>query len=98
MKNWNVLISKVIGESGSPLTEQRDISEEQLQFYKNSYTSHYNRNNSGNDDIETSFLENAAIIELEEEKETNTRWKKITLEECSIALKELPNGKSPGSE
>ena len=89
-------IKKLITSDNNELTDVKDIINEQLSFYENLYSSKL-KNDENTRTISNEFLETDNIPKLNAlDKEFCDN--KLTLEECSKALKELANNKSPGSD
>ena len=84
-------IRTLITEKGT-ITDPQKILEQQQLFYKKLYT----KSNSANCNGDCSFF-NENIPQLEE-TDKNDCEQLIRMEECSIALKSLPNNKAPGSD
>ena len=94
LEKWNYktkCISKLITEKRE-LNSQREILLEEQRFYENLYTS------KGSDaTCQEYFINNENIQKLTEEQKMDLE-SPMSIEELSKALKELPNGKSPGSD
>ena len=89
-------IIKLCTNSGKEVTGRNDILNEEQAYYKKLYTEPI-VNQSEISGLEGPFLNNPSIIKLsEEEKETCDM--PLDMDECSNALKNLPNGKSPGCD
>ena len=89
-------ITKLVNSSGREITGRDNILKEEELFYKKLYTAETDIfANSG--DLENSFLVNPAITGLNEDQQ-DLCDARLELGECSNALKNLPNGKSPGSD
>lgn len=88
-------ITKLCTEGGQIITEQEDILQEEQTYYKRLYSE--TKKNNQTSDTRCSFLENPELLKLNNE-DKDCLEHDISLEECGIALKEFPNGKSPGSD
>ncbi len=88
-------ITKLCTEGGQIITEQEDILQEEQAFYKRLYSKP--KNDNPITDTESIFLDNPELSKLNNEDKDSLE-QNITLEESRSALKELPNGKSPGSD
>jgi len=73
------------------ISTHKEILNEQKRFYQNLYTQH----NKSQLDNNCDFLRDLANLN---ETDKDYCENKITVDECSKALKELSNGKSPGSD
>ena len=89
-------ISTLITETGESLRKQEAILKEQQRFYQHLYTARPVIPEEL-DNLEPQFLNNSSIKKLSE-LEKHSCDDILTLEECTTALKDLPNGKSPGSD
>lgn len=74
---------------------RNDILDEELKCYQNLYAKEENANTQ---EIEDTFLGTDQELPTLSETEKENGDKNITLLELNKALKELPNGKSPGSD
>lgn len=84
-------IANLVTEDGQPLSGAREISTELVNFYERLYAS------KGIDqDLQKSFLKAGVNTLTEDDKEICE--KAITVEELEVALRLLPNGKTPGSD
>ena len=91
-RNFNIrYIKKLIKENGLEETNPRYILDEQKRFYQNLYKS---RNL---DHCTDNFVRNLQIPKLNI-KDKSLCDEDLTLAEIAKALKELPNGKTPGSD
>ena len=87
-------ITKLIDDNEKEITDQNDILQEELDFYRKLYTQPKDANNR--EEIKQFFL-NEDTPKISEENKTLCD-SDISLEEIGRALKELKNGKSPGSD
>ncbi len=94
-KNYNnKVLTKLITEKGTEITVEDEILTEEQDYYKKLYTSRRQQD----DDLEhSSILQGLAVPSLEEEERKNCD-RSIDLNECHTALKDMKNGKSPGSD
>lgn len=90
-------ITKLCTDSGDIISEPEAILQEEKSFYQRLYSKADSICDQNLKDIESTFLENVNLNTLKEDEKEECE-SNVTLEECSIALKELPNGKSPGSD
>lgn len=89
-------IAKLQAKNGETITNQDDILREEMSFYQTLY-SEPGSPTGDNSEVEESFLNNQTIPKLTEDRKLDCDLD-IELEECAVALKELPNGKSPGCD
>ena len=80
--------------NGGLTTDQTEILQEQMHFYKALYTSNNHESSIANNDL-TLFTEN--ITPLENEEKSSCEGKVIQAE-CLKALKDFKNEKSPGTD
>ena len=83
-------VIKRLNANNNIITEQKNILKEEMKFYQKSYSKH----NQINSKIE--FFENN--INKLNNIEQNICDRLLNEEECKIALKEMKNNKSPGSD
>ena len=96
-RNYNsTCIKKLIIKDEQERTNVKDIIQEQENFYKDLYSSKIEDNQSTT--VITNKFINSAPIPLLEQLNKDLCDSELTLEECSKALKELANNKSPGSD
>ena len=96
-RNYNSkCIKTLINKEGKEITDMGKILEEQKMFYEHLYTSKITNNQESRDATKSFSMNNKSHTLLEADK--CDCEKSITLEECSNALKLLPNNKSPGSD
>ena len=80
------------------INNPKEILNAELNFYSELYAA----NQEVNPQIQMTHIENEFLTNTEIPKLTDTERKiceaDITIEECSEALKEMPNNKSPGSD
>ena len=89
-------VQKLINNNGEEITKLEEILEEQRQFYKDLYSSRTNIQ-----DIEKSadkFFPNDIEHPKVSQEDKNEMEHEISRQECLIALKNMNNGKSPGSD
>jgi hypothetical protein len=90
----NKCITKLINEEEETITNSVEVLEYETKFYKNLYTENETHNNIEN--ITNEFIdENLPKIDNDDMELCEQQ---ITLEEIGGALKELQNGKSPGTD
>ena len=87
----NTCIKKLILDDNSELVDIKPIIQEQERFYKNLFTSKSNIENTER------FLNNENIKTLDK-ADRDLCENNLTVEEISIALSKLPNGRSPGPD
>ena len=87
-------IKKLILNNNTEVTDQTDIFEEEKKFYQKLYTS---KINNPNENIETTFLGSPHIPKLND-TDSNLCDAVLTINECTKAVKLLPNDKSPGPD
>ena len=95
-RNYNKrYIKKLVTGYGLEITEPSEILNEQKKFYNDLYsTSNLNvRSNNGADNI----LSNIPIPKLNN-LEKQLRDENLTVSEIAMALRELPNDKTPGND
>ena len=80
--------------NGGLTTDQTEILQEQMHFYKALYTSDNHESSIANNDL-TLFTENITPLENEEKSSCEG---KVTQAECLKALKDFKNEKSPGTD
>ena len=88
-------ISKLTLPNGSFTTDQSEILQEQMHFYKALYTSNNHKFSVTNNDLPQIFSEN--ITPLETENKLSCEGK-VTQAECLKVLKDFKNEKSPGTD
>ena len=87
-------IKKIINNDQEEITDINNIIKEEVKFYENLYTSKLNAETS---ETEKQFLDHEKIPKLVE-IDKNLCDQSLSIEECSLALKQLANNKSPGSD
>ena len=89
-------ISTLLTGTGETITGRSEILKEEHKYYQKLYS---NNDNASQDlpHLEKSFLANPSIPKLTDEEQEMCD-SPLGVDECSMALKELPNGKSPGSD
>ena len=85
----NKTITEVIDDQGRHISDQASILQEQQSFYSNLYSS------KNQEYTDQSFFDHN--IKLTDEQKNNCEGN-LSYEECSKALKNMINGKSPGSD
>lgn len=92
-RNHNVKnISKLITADNTELTNEKEILQYEKDFYQHLYSTTCTEIQADN-----IFFNNSSIPQLSKE-EVQCCDEQITIEQCSKALKDLPNDKSPGSD
>ena len=81
-------------KSGEETEDPKEILEEAKSFYKNLYTSKNVDPQNSEFDI---FFDNNLLTPLNEEL-SKTCEGMLSEKECNLALKDMENGKSPGSD
>jgi hypothetical protein len=89
-------ITKLIDKDENEINGAEDILKYEETFYKNLYTNTSNISRTEMDKAAKAFKDDS-IPKISEESK-NSCEKEITLEELGKALKQLKNGKSPGSD
>ena len=89
-------IKKLIDKDNKEIVELKEIINEEVKYYKELYTSKV-KTTSETKDIENDFLTDENIPQLNN-LEKSLCDSPLTIEECSMALKQLSNNKSPGSD
>jgi hypothetical protein len=92
----NKCITKLINEEEATIENKDEILKYEEKFYKKLYTETPKIDNEQKQNIESSFLD-INTPKLNEE-DINFCEQDINMEEIGIALKELKNGKSPGTD
>ena len=92
----NTCIKTLINKDNTEITDMTKILDEEKTFYENLYTSKLSDTIDMTDKTKSFNTENPTPILTEPDK--NSCDTPITIEECSNALKLLPNNKSPGSD
>ena len=95
-RNFSMKCIKCLHIDNKVVTDESEILHEQRKFYEQLYSN----NNKGNvlmDTLENSFLNNIEIPKLPE-KDKMLCENPIVLKECSEALSQLKNNKSPGCD
>lgn len=89
-------ISSLYTNTGEIITGRKEILQEEQRYYQHLYS---NKDSRSNDltHLENHFLNNPSIPKLTNEEQEMCD-SPLILDECSVALKDLPNGKSPGSD
>ena len=96
-RNYNsTCIKKLINKNDQEITNVKNIIHEQENFYKDLYSSKLEDNQSTT--VITNEFINSEHIPLLDQIDKDICDSELTLEECSKALKELANNKSPGSD
>jgi hypothetical protein len=90
-------ITKLTDEKGTEISEPQEILTYEENFYKQLYTKKPDSTPQVESNLNKEFFNDETIPKISDE-EKQTCEKPITLEEMGIALKELKNGKSPGSD
>ena len=92
----NTCIKTLINKNNKEVSDMEDIILEQKNFYESLYTSKIQNEMSKTEIINTFTLDQnlPKLSEIDKQMCDNP----ITIEECSKALKLLPNNKSPGSD
>ena len=88
-------ISKLKLPNGSFTTDQSEILQEQMHFYKALYTSNNHEFPVTNNDLPQIFSENITPLEIEDKLSCEG---KVTQAECLKALKDFKNEKSQGTD
>ncbi len=83
--------------STEEITDESEILLEEQRFYEQLYSNHDNKDSLEKQTCEKKFLENMDIPKLSK-SQSDECDDNLTLHECSTALRDLPNGKSPGSD
>ena len=98
-QNYNKkCIKMLITENREEITDEKEILNEQKNYYKNLYSDYIP--NISNDDLvemEQDFLESADMKKLNVEQKDFID-SEMTIEECGKALSQLSNNKSPGCD
>jgi hypothetical protein len=85
-----------LDENDQEITEQGDILKEELRFYKELYTQPEEAGVNSRNDAKDFFLnEEIPKVSAENKQQCDSD---LSLEEIGLALKELQNGKTPGSD
>ena len=93
-KNYNnCYIKKLIVENDKEITQLEDIINEQKSYYENLYTTKIT--SSTTKEVASIVLNNDNIPKLAD-NDKNFCDLDLSIEECALALKNLPNNKSPG--
>ena len=94
--NYNsTYIRKLIGSDGKEIVDLNEIISEQKQFYQDLYTSKLNEKVDEN--LINEFTDNNNIPKLTESDKATCEIG-LSVEECSAALKNFANNKSPGND
>jgi hypothetical protein len=90
-------IAMLIDDNGKKISGQKEILDEELRFYKTLYTQPEDPGGPNSREIAKQFFLNEDIPKITEEDKISSD-SDITLEEIGHALKDLKNGKTPGSD
>jgi exonuclease III len=99
LENRNRLVKNItalVNEEGSPITGQKEILAEERRYYKELYTQPVDKISENRDEIKNFFL-SEDIPEISEEDHILCDAQ-LSLVEVSKALKDLKNGKTPGTD
>ena len=94
-RNKNKIITRIIKDSGNIITDQREVLEEQVNFYNSLYNQETTVANVKS--AASEFIKHETFRTLDE-IEANTCEGMVTLEETTNALREMRNGSAPGSD
>jgi hypothetical protein len=89
-------IVTLIDEAGTIVTGQQDILNEELKFYKNLYTQPEDKGSENRDEIKEFFM-SETIPKISKEDNIMCDMQ-MSMEEIGRALKDLKNGKTPGTD
>jgi exonuclease III len=89
----NKCITKLVNENDELIEDKDEILKYEASFYKNLYTEP--KDNDNEEDKEGFLNENTPRLK---EDEVNLCEQNINMEEIGLALKDLKNGKSPGTD
>ena len=90
-------ITKLVDENDKEITKPEEILEYEKYFYKNLYTEKIDANSEDTVRAASDFLEGEEIPQITEENKEKCDLD-ISILEVGQALKDLQNGKSPGSD
>ena len=88
------IITRLIKDSGDAITNQTDILEEQVSFYKKLYSQKTSTNVI---ESTNNFIRNDTFPRLDEDEASSCEGA-ILIEEATAAIKTLKNGSAPGSD
>ena len=97
-RNYNIkCITKLIDEEEKEITEADEILKYEEKFYKNLYTEKKNLNSATKQKEIDDYFKDDTLPKINEDQKQSCE-SQLTLEEIGIALRNLKNGKSPGSD